>query len=156
MLTRMKTIAIFAATLLGLVAFTAPAAADSYTNARYGYTIEYPPGVLAAQPEPDNGDGRHFTAPGADLAVWASYNALNQSAADIAREAAGDCLPRAQVYRLIKPTVVVVSCPTAKGILYRKTYLRGDILTSFEFTYATAGRARWNGVVARITLTPAK
>lgn len=141
-----------------LLALAAPAQADSYANARYGYTLFYPAGLFAAQPESDNGDGRHFRAlsGGADLAVWASYNVSKQSAADIANGAAGNCLPSPAPYRLVRATVVVVSCPTANGVLYHKTYIRGDVLTSFELTYPKAERARWDAVAGQLTLTPAK
>ena len=44
--TRMRTLA---AALLCLAALTAPALADSYTNARFGYTLTYPGGLFAPQ-----------------------------------------------------------------------------------------------------------
>jgi hypothetical protein len=147
-----------AAALLFLAALTAPALADSYTNARFGYTLTYPGGLFAPQPESDNGDGRHFTAlhGGADLAVWGGYNANDQSASDIAEVAASNCLPAPQPYRLVKPTVVVVSCRAADGVVYHKTYIRADVLTTFELTYPASERARWDAVVGKLALTPAK
>ncbi|HUO88259.1 MAG TPA: hypothetical protein VMU08_03720 [Rhizomicrobium sp.] len=146
-----------AATLVSATAL-APALADSYTNARFGYTLTYPAGVFAPQPEAENGDGRHFTAlhGAADLAVWGAYNALDQSASDIANGVASNCAPAPQPYRLIKPTVVVVSCSTANGILYHKTYIRGDVLTSFELTYPASDKVRWDAVAGKLRLTPAK
>jgi hypothetical protein len=151
---RMKTLA---ATLLILAALTVPASADSYANARFGYVLTYPAGAFAPQPEAANGDGRHFKAlqGGADLAVWGGYNALEQTPADMAKEAARDCAS-ARPYRLVRPTLVVVSCPTATGVLYHKTYIRADVLTTFEFTYPAAEHARWDKVVGQLTLTPAK
>lgn len=147
-----------AALLITAVAIVTPALADSYTNARFGYTLAYPAHIFAAQPEAENGDGRHFKAlaGGADLAVWASYNAAEQTPSDIASSVASNCAPAQQPYRLIKPTLVVVSCPTAEGILYRKTYIRGDVLTSFELTYPASGKVRWDAVVNKLTLTPAR
>jgi hypothetical protein len=141
-----------------LCTIAAPALADGYTNARFGYTLTYPARTFTPQPEPDNGDGRHLKALSgeADLAVWGAYNALNQSASDIANGVASNCAPAPQPYRLIKPTVVVVSCPTPGGILYHKTYIRGDVLTTFELTYPASQRARWDAVVGEITLAPAK
>jgi hypothetical protein len=151
----MRTVAV---TLLIFTALTTPALADSYGNARFGYTIDYPAGLFAPQPEAENGDGRHFTAlhGGADLAVWGGYNANDQSPDDIATTAAGDCVSAPKPYRLVKPTVVVVSCATANGVLYHKTYIRGDVLTTFELTYPAAEKARWDAVVGKLTLTPAK
>ncbi len=138
-----------------LAALTAPAWADLYGNARYGYTLDYPAGLFAPQPEADNGDGRHFKAlkGGADLAVWANYNAMDDTPSAIADTAAGDCLASPAPYRLVRATLVVVSCPTAKGILYRKTLIRDDLLATFELIYPQAERARWDAVVPRLKLT---
>ena len=142
----------------GLCAISAPALADGYTNARFGYTLTYPARMFTPLPEADNGDGRHLKAlsGGADLAVWGAYNALNQSANDIANGVASNCAPSPQPYRLVKPTVVVVSCPPANGILYHKTYIRGDVLTTFELTYPASEKSLWDPVVGKITLVPAK
>jgi hypothetical protein len=147
-----------AASLASLAALTAPALADGYANARYGYTLDYPAGLFAPQPEAENGDGRHFKAlsGGADLAVWGAYNAADQSANDIAAETTADCTGGAAPYRLVKPTVIVVSCQTADGIVYRKTYIRGDVLTSFELTYPASERTRWDALVSKLVLIPAK
>ena len=46
-------------TLLGGngTAYIYDALADSYTNARFDYTLSYPTGLFAPQPEAENGDG---------------------------------------------------------------------------------------------------
>src|SRR4051794_7376036 len=41
----------------------------TYSNARFGYSIEIPPGFVP-QPEADNGDGRVFKTPTASLTVF--------------------------------------------------------------------------------------
>ena len=133
-----------------------PARAGDYTNSRFGYSITYPDGLFTPQPEAENGDGRHFLAHGADLAVWGGYNALNESPGDIAGETLSKCAGTAAPYKLVKPTVVVVSCLTKDGVVYRKTYIRGDVLTSFELTYPAAERARWDAVIGTLRLSPAK
>ncbi|MBL6854137.1 MAG: hypothetical protein ISS15_10870 [Alphaproteobacteria bacterium] len=141
-----------------LCAVATPALSASYTNDRFGYTLTYPDNTFAPQPEAENGDGRHFTAlhGRADLAVWGGYNALNQSPSDIAGETAANCTSDAAPYRLVKPTVVVVSCLTRDGVVYRKTYIRGDTLTSFQLTYPASEKARWDAMIGKITLAPAK
>lgn len=147
-----------AAAFVAVALLTSPAWADSYANARFGYALTYPAGLFVPQPEADNGDGRHFKAlhGSADLAVWGGYNALEQSAGDIANLAAQDCAPSSKPYRLVMPTLVVVSCPTAPGVLYHKTYIRADVLTTFELIYPAAEHARWDKVIGKLALTPAK
>jgi hypothetical protein len=131
-----------------------------YHNARYGYWISYPADLFEAEPESSDGDGRRFHAlrGGAYFVVWASYNSLQQTPADIAAEASQDCLPKSAPYRVMKVTLVAVSCEAKNGIYYRKTLIRGDVLTSFEMTYPSEERAVWDPVVTKISgsLTAAK
>jgi len=129
---------------------TAPA---TYHNARFGYSISYPADLFAAEPESANGDGRRFHAldGGAHFAVWASYNSLQQTPTDIAAEAASGCLASSSPYRVMKVTLVAVSCETKDGIYYHKTLIRGDVLTSFDMTYPAVERSRWDPIVAQIS-----
>jgi len=149
----MRTMLVTVATLCVLAS---PTLAADYTNSRFGYSITYPDGLFAPQPEAENGDGRHFTAlhGGADLAVWGGYNALSETPNDIAGETMAQCT--GTPYKLVKPTVVVVSCATKDGVVYRKTYIRGDVLTSFELTYPASEKARWDAVIGKLTLAPAQ
>ncbi|MCF3640502.1 hypothetical protein LXM94_11060 [Rhizobium sp. TRM95111] len=57
-----------------LVLASTALAQASYTNPRYGYRIDVPPGFNLSQ-ESDNGDGRTYIAAEgrASLAVWANY-----------------------------------------------------------------------------------
>ena len=45
---------------------------DHYDNARFGYSIDIPPG-FSDNGESDNGDGQSFTGPGQSLIVWGGY-----------------------------------------------------------------------------------
>jgi hypothetical protein len=132
----------------------------TYHNARFGYSISYPADLFQAEPESQNSDGRRFHAPngGAHFAVWASYNSLQQTPTDIAADAASGCLPKSAPYRVMKVTLVAVSCETKDGIYYRKTLIRGDVLTSFDMTYPASERTTWDPVVAKMSasLTAAK
>ncbi|MFJ1768137.1 protein kinase [Amycolatopsis sp. NPDC088138] len=49
-----------------------PGAGTTYTNARFGFTTQVPPGYTASPSVPENGDGMKFTnaALGATLTVW--------------------------------------------------------------------------------------
>jgi serine/threonine-protein kinase len=66
-------------TMLGRTASSAPpptsgqpGAGTTYTNARFGFTTQVPPGYTASPSVPENGDGMKFTnaALGATLTVW--------------------------------------------------------------------------------------
>ncbi|HWY32038.1 MAG TPA: hypothetical protein VNX46_14855 [Candidatus Acidoferrum sp.] len=58
---------------------------NTYNNARFGYSICYPPDQLVPQGEPDNSDGQRFLSKDgrAIVLVFGSHNALNKTLRDI-------------------------------------------------------------------------
>jgi hypothetical protein len=122
----------------------------TYANARFGYTIEYPADLLVPQPEAENGDGRAFdTKTGkAQILVYGGYNALDESPAELANHAEKDCAGGHAQYRVVKPALVAVSCMTKDGILYQKTLIHGDTLTTLRAAYPARERGQWDAVVA--------
>lgn len=140
---------------LALLATTA-ATGDlaTYVNQRFGYSIRYPADLFVAVREADNGDGRAFHARrgGPRFLVWAAYNALGRTPADLAAEASRDCPRHRADYRVVKPRLVAVSCVGGDGrVIYQKTLIRGDVLTTFRMTYPSAERSRWDAVLAQIS-----
>ena len=57
----------------------------TYNNARFNYSISYPPDELIPQGEPEDGDGQRFLSKDGRVIVWVygSYDALNQTLRDI-------------------------------------------------------------------------
>ncbi len=147
------------AAVLALLMFAAAPAMSQelsrYTNARFGYSISYPAGLLRAMPEAENGDGRVFRARHgrAEARVWGAYNALEHTPAQIADEIAVDCLNRATAYRVVRHGMVAVSCLTVEGIIYQKTLIRGHRLMGFSMVYSAGERRTWDPVVARMAAT---
>ena len=145
------------ASLIAAVAMAgaAPAADAVYVNARFGYELSYPTDRLVAQPEASNGDGRRFRARdgSAEMAVWGGYNALEQSPAALARAVVDtDCGGRTPALRVARADLVAVSCLKADGrIVYQKTLIHSDVLTTLRFDYPAAERATWDPVVKRVS-----
>ena len=140
-----------------LSAAAVPANAATYVNVRYGYGVSYPADLLIAEPEADAGDGRAFHARQgtAKMSVWAQWklddDVIDQSPEGIAREAAADCAGGRGAYRLVKPQLVAVSCITPKGVvIYQKTLISKDELTTVRFEYPYTERERWDHVVTRV------
>jgi hypothetical protein len=131
-----------------------------YNNVRFGYAIAYPPTLLAPQPEADNGDGLAFKAKHgtARFLVYGRYNVLDESPGAIAESAEADCPAHRADYRVTKRTVVAISCANATDIIYQKTLIRGDVLTTLSAKYPKAERKVWDSVVARMaqSLAPGK
>jgi hypothetical protein len=144
----------------GLSAFAllpAVANAATYVNVRYGYVVSYPADLLVAEPEADAGDGRKFHARQgmAKMSVWAEWNlhddGFDQSPTAVARRAASDCAGGRIGYRVVKPQLVALSCVTPKGrVIYQKTLVRRDVLTTVRFEYPDTERERWDRVVSRV------
>jgi hypothetical protein len=151
---RSAVLAALAVLTLASPALTSPvlAAGDAtYVNSRFGYAIDRPADWVA-EAEAENGDGRVFHPRGSAVraAVWGGYNALDESPAQIADRAAEDCHGAPLAYRVVKPALVAISCRTGGRILYQKTLIRGDVLTSLRFTYPAAEAARWEPVLKRM------
>jgi hypothetical protein len=131
-----------------------------YNNVRFGYAIAYPSSLLVPQPEADNGDGLAFKAKHgtAHFLVYGGYNALDDSPGAIAESAEADCPAHRADYRVTKRTVVAISCANATDIIYQKTLIRGDVLTTLSARYPRAERKMWDSVVARMaqSLAPGK
>ncbi|MEW6596461.1 MAG: hypothetical protein AB1429_03085 [Pseudomonadota bacterium] len=126
-------------------------------NVRYGYLVSYPADLLVAEPESDAGDGRRFHARqgSAKLVVWAEWrlddDTIDQTPFAISRSAASDCAEGKVSYRLVRPAVVAMSCVTKIGVVvYQKTLISKDKLTSVRFEYPYAERKRWDQVVTRV------
>ena len=135
------------------------AAFATYANSRFNYTVDYPADLLVPQPEAENGDGRAFNAKTgkAQILVYGSYNALNESPAELAQRAESDCTGQHAQYRLAKPKLVAISCTSGESILYQKTMIEGDTLTTLRATYPASERKTWDGVIAAMarSLAPA-
>lgn len=136
-----------------LAASAGAAVADTYVNARYGYSVAYPPDLLIAEPESDSGDGRTFHARHgtATMSVWANAAAATESPDQITQGYVTDCGPAKPGYRVVKPGLVAFSCITPKNrVLYFKAVIHGDWMTAVRFEYPIAERKVWDPVVQRV------
>ena len=120
----------------------------TYSNARYGYSIAYPVGLLIPQGESDNGDGQKFVAKdgNATLLVFGS-NRLDRSLEDEFQAAQEN---RRVVYKILRRDMFVVSGTENGKIFYQKTLLRGDAFKTFIIEYDEQERALFDPITARI------
>ena len=127
----------------------AEAAQERYVNARFGYSICVPAG-LVGQAESANGDGQRFdAADGATLIVYASHNALEESLAD--QRASMIARLGSASYQSGGNDWFVVSGRSGETIYYARATLRGGVFTSFEFTYPHAAAARWDAAARELS-----
>jgi hypothetical protein len=124
----------------------------TYTNARFGYSIKYPAGVLVPQGESENGDGQRFISPDGRsvLTVWGSHNALGESLEENFRQALQDVGGKV-TYQVKKGNWYVFSGYRGGAILYQKTYLINGVFKTFTWEYPEEQRGlfdRVTGVIA--------
>ncbi len=120
----------------------------TYSNARYGFSIAYPVGLLVPQGESDNGDGQKFVSRdgSASLTTFGS-NRLDRSLQDEFQSAQEN---RSVTYKVLKRNMFVVSGIQSGKIFYQKTLLRGDVFKTFIIEYDEQERATFDPITSRI------
>lgn len=113
-----------------------PVANERYCNARFGYCIDYPAGVLTPQEEAQNGDGRRFTNKKGEV-ILTVFGRLNQDvngdpltlqqqfAADVARlDKAGASTVIS--YKKKGTNFYILSGTKGNKVFYHKMIIKGD------------------------------
>ena len=153
--------------LLALVPFAGAADErwNTYGNARYGFSICYPPS-LKPQGEPDNGDGNTFKSADGKVVVraYANYSiepeggprALAEAFRMEAQEQARQGYKL--TYQVVKPTFYAYSGVAKEGtpnarVIYHKTFERASdkLDVSFEAEYPESMKASMDPLVTRMS-----
>jgi hypothetical protein len=132
-----------------------PATAASwghYTNVRFGYAIDVPPGFVA-QGESDNGDGQVFKTPTATLTVFGGNVMEADFEADVAaRERLSKQDGWAITYQVSTSQKASWSGKRGGRVLYGRmiALCGGQQFGSFELVYSSADLKTFNPVVDRL------
>jgi hypothetical protein len=142
-----------AAAIAGPPAVNAAAAWRTYTNDRYGTTIDYP-NSFKPQPPPDDDDGRAFkSSDGASFRVSASYGGLDSDLATY-REFILNNEPKSAVvtYQAQGADWFVVSGINGDDIFYERHLLShgGEMTEDFVISYPAALKQAYDPLVARM------
>jgi len=139
---------------LMLIALAAPAfAADwgQYDNARFGYTIDVPPGFEWG-PEADNGDGRTFREGATKLVVWGGNVMEPGFEGEVA--AAMDFVETdgwAISYQAVTPRWASFSGAQGRRILYQRMIALCDgAYAAFRLEYSAIDLGKLDPVVERL------
>jgi hypothetical protein len=142
---------------------TAPSTSDptwaTYANTRFAFSICYPKDLLVPQGESPNGDGQKFLSKdGAQLLVYGSNNALNESLDDVLNSMATRLTGQTGkvTYKAVKPAWFALSGQQDSTIFYAKTLFGKDQIRSFELTYPSSQASIYNPIAAKLASCFAK
>ena len=148
------TIFSLSALLLLAQATAASAGPVDYSNPRFGTTVTFPGEVFSLpEPPPENGDGMTFLSPdGARLAVWGSFNALEQTPEQLADWEVGHQTPNAELtYRRVAKDWLVLSGFDGDEVFYKRFEFGADgVIHGLLVTYPKALKARYDRLVGPI------
>lgn len=128
---------------------------NSYSNARFLYSIDYPAGILIPQREADNGDGRQFLSRDghAKLSVFGRYaldtDTMQKEYEDAIRGEGG--ATRTVTLKKLQGNWFVVSGSENGRIFYRKTIYNGGAFKTFIIEYDESEKKVYDSITAHIS-----
>lgn len=137
---------------------------NTYVNARFGTTVDYPAGWTIVEPGPENGDGRSLTDGNsqAKFLVYGRFNVDDKSLDELQREAVEFVLAGLKPsYSRQKGRWFAISAVVGDSIIYHKELLSkdGGTVHSFHAEYPVAEKARYDAAVTlmanSLSATPA-
>jgi hypothetical protein len=138
---------------------SSPALAASWSqfkSARFGFSIEVPPGFIQSEAAPDNGDGAAFASPdkSATLLIW-GRNLTEGLADDAAQRKSAE---REEGWRITYAPVkrgrwFVLSGIKGDRIMYLKgvAACRGRLALYFRLEYPRAEKEQYDAMVTRLS-----
>jgi hypothetical protein len=109
---------------LGLTVIALPKAAAAewrtYTNVRFGFSVEYPAHLLQIQPPPANNDGRAFRSHDGQVGITASagFNVLRSTVKGLYRESIAEYGHEHVTFKKLRRNWFVVSGVRAGSLFY--------------------------------------
>ena len=128
---------------------------STYLNARYGYAVLYPTGLVKPQPEAPNGDGRVFKSLDGKttLSVWGQYNVSNRTLRgqmNFAKEEWAKDQGRVTYWKMGRG-FYVLSGLTGEQIFYEKTVPISGGFATMLWQYPKNQRAKFDAALTRTT-----
>jgi len=128
---------------------------ETYSNGRFGYTIQYPSDLLRIQPAPFNGDGRVFISrdKNVEMRAWANFNATFLSVEGQFDEDVKNY--RGITYKHLFNNSFVISGAQNGKVFYQKTlyhkFKETEVFYTFTIEYPKTQKSQFDAIVTRIS-----
>lgn len=129
---------------------------NTYANARFGYSIAYPVGILYPQGEADNGDGQKFLSRDgrATMLVYGGHQIDSVPVSDIyeaaSKEKSLNGASRTVTMKLLKKDWFVISGYAGGRVFYQKTMLKDGVIKTFIIEYDRSQKPLYDPITARV------
>ena len=123
---------------------------QTYVNDRFGMRFDYPGGIFAAAPPPENGDGRTFTSGDATLQIFAFHNTGDEDAGSLKARLIGSQGYENVTYSPSGGSWLVLSGFRGDDIFYEKYLFAGGVISAFGMEFPAARKPYYAPIVERI------
>lgn len=135
-----------------------PAAWESYTNPRYGFTIGYPVGVFTPQPAPENGAGQVWVSQDgrARLVASAGFNSSEETLEGYRRFVMQETYAGANIdYAPVRGSWFVLSGTKGADTFYERITFAcgGRVIYGWQMIYPTEQKAFYDRIVEQVHRT---
>jgi uncharacterized protein YcfL len=127
---------------------------QTYTNDRFGFSLQYPSGLTMAPP-PTNGDGAHFYNNEIDIKAYGGHTNIVQQGETIETYYQQDInsIPGEIAYQKVTEDWYVLSYKENGNIIYKKFFFGDSVFNAFIIAYPASTQDKYGPVTTHISKT---
>ena len=127
---------------------------QTYTNTRYGFTVEYPTTFTVGQ-APTNNDGRNFYNEEFTMVAYGSHTNIieqNETIETYYNRALGNASGPV-AYKRLGNNWYAISYTTGSNIVYEKSIINDGVIFTLNMTYPSSQKTKYDEMVTRVAKT---
>jgi hypothetical protein len=126
----------------------------TYTNGRFGFSLQYPTGLTMAPP-PTNGDGANFYNEEIDIKAYGGHTNIVQQGETIETYYQQDInsIPGEIAYQKVTANWYVLSYKENGNIIYKKFFFGDSVFNTFIITYPANTQDKYGPITTHISQT---
>jgi hypothetical protein len=123
---------------------------QTYVNDRFGISVDYPAEVFEAQPEPENLDGRSFSADNAELHIFGLQNVEQDTPSSLKRRLVGTEGYEKVTYSPSGGRWLVLSGYRDSRIFYEKYFFSGEVISALGVEFPEEEKPYYAPLIERM------